>query len=84
MLHFVSAGVPQESVTGSKPASAPASAPLSTSGMRRSSFVPKPIRPAAGWLADPTGRFDQRYWDGSGWTDHVAKGNEVSKDPPLV
>jgi hypothetical protein len=26
----------------------------------------------ASWYPDPTGRFAQRYWDGSGWTDHVA------------
>jgi hypothetical protein len=28
-------------------------------------------RPAAGWYRDPSGRFEHRYWNGSGWTDHV-------------
>jgi Protein of unknown function (DUF2510) len=23
----------------------------------------------AGWYADPTGRYELRYWDGSRWTD---------------
>lgn len=26
----------------------------------------------AGWLPDPTGEHDLRYWDGATWTDHVA------------
>lgn len=29
--------------------------------------------PVAGWYADPTGRFEYRYWDGSAWTEHVAR-----------
>ncbi len=28
--------------------------------------------PAAGWYADPSGRFHYRWWDGSQWTSHVA------------
>ncbi|HUP75608.1 MAG TPA: DUF2510 domain-containing protein [Acidimicrobiales bacterium] len=27
----------------------------------------------AGWHADPTGEFEQRYFDGAQWTDHVAR-----------
>ena len=27
----------------------------------------------AGWYRDPTGRFEQRYWDGVRWTEHVSK-----------
>src|SRR3954453_1850334 len=26
---------------------------------------------AAGWLADPSGEHELRYWDGAGWTGHV-------------
>ena len=28
-------------------------------------------RPSAGWLADPSGRFAQRWWDGGAWTNHA-------------
>jgi uncharacterized protein YxjI len=27
--------------------------------------------PAAGWYPDPSGSYEQRYWDGSAWTEHV-------------
>ena len=27
------------------------------------------LRPSAGWLADPSGRFAQRWWDGCAWTN---------------
>ena len=35
----------------------------------------------AGWYADPRGRFELRYYDGTAWTDHVATGGEQSTDP---
>jgi uncharacterized protein DUF2510 len=34
----------------------------------------------AGWYHDPTGRREQRYWDGSAWTDHVSDHGEQSSD----
>jgi hypothetical protein len=34
----------------------------------------------AGWKADPTGRHQFRYWDGSHWTENVADGGEQSRD----
>jgi hypothetical protein len=37
--------------------------------------------PAGGWHPDPTGRFEQRYWDGESWTEHVARGGTRSTDP---
>jgi len=33
------------------------------------------------WLADPTGRNELRYFDGSGWTEHVANKGVISADP---
>jgi len=27
------------------------------------------LRPSAGWLTDPSGRFAERWWDGGGWTN---------------
>ena len=29
------------------------------------------LRPSAGWLADPSGRFVQRWWDGCAWTSRA-------------
>jgi len=36
---------------------------------------------AAGWRNDPYGRFQQRYWDGAKWTEHVATGGVQQVDP---
>ncbi len=36
---------------------------------------------AAGWYNDPYGRFQQRYWDGSAWTEHVATNGVQQVDP---
>src|SRR4051794_30617176 len=35
----------------------------------------------AGWLPDPYGRFQQRYWDGSQWTAHVVTNGQQQVDP---
>ena len=41
--------------------------------------VGAPAGPA--WYADPTSRYDHRYWDGTNWTGHVARAGEMSTDP---
>lgn len=59
---------------------------VSLSGLPMESTVPTdtgrttPVSPA-GWYADPNGRYDLRYWDGSAWSPHVAAGGVVSADP---
>lgn len=35
----------------------------------------------AGWHADPEGRHDYRYWDGSTWTEHVSTNGVQSQSP---
>lgn len=35
----------------------------------------------AGWHHDPYGRFQQRYWDGERWTEHVSTGGRQQVDP---
>lgn len=35
----------------------------------------------AGWRNDPYGRFEQRYFNGKKWTEHVATGGEQQVDP---
>lgn len=41
-----------------------------------------PTAAGEGWYPDPTGRFENRYWDGQEWTEHVARGGEETTDPP--
>ena len=36
---------------------------------------------AAGWLKDPTGRHEFRYWDSRVWTDQVSDAGAVTTDP---
>ena len=38
----------------------------------------------AGWYADPAGRFDLRYWDGSAWTEHVSRAGQQYTDSPTA
>lgn len=56
------------------PADPPAfQAPAMPPVLPPSPAVPGPGTPA-GWLPDPSGAADTlRYWDGSGWTQHVAQ-----------
>lgn len=35
----------------------------------------------AAWYNDPYGRFQQRYFNGTAWTEHVATGGEQKVDP---
>jgi len=52
----------------------PATQPSDTTGMSHTGIP-------AGWLVDPSGRHDQRYWSGSDWTDHVTDGGVPGTDP---
>ncbi|MGH9044839.1 MAG: DUF2510 domain-containing protein [Acidimicrobiales bacterium] len=57
-------GQPQPAPAPPPPPPAPAASP-----------TPPPGTPA-GWLPDPSGAPDTlRYWDGAGWTQHVARRN---------
>lgn len=38
----------------------------------------------AGWLADPGGGHELRYWDGAAWTHHVSDQGAVAVDPPAA
>jgi hypothetical protein len=37
-------------------------------------------RAAANWYADPSGRFEQRFWDGARWTTNVARSGQAFID----
>ncbi|MDO8362877.1 MAG: DUF2510 domain-containing protein [Actinomycetota bacterium] len=38
---------------------------------------------AAGWHPDPFGRWEQRYWDGTQWTQHVSTAGQSGVDPAV-
>jgi hypothetical protein len=48
-----------------------------------SGAMPTPTQQSsvAGWFPDPAGRHDQRYWDGSTWTDAVVSNGQPGTDP---
>lgn len=62
---------------------------LAIAGQPRSSIASSfsPVLPsqashvAPGWRADPYGRFQQRYWNGTAWTDQVSTGGRQQVDP---
>ena len=43
-------------------------------------LVAGPRVPPPGWHADPTGRHQQRWWDGARWTEHVADAGVAGVD----
>jgi hypothetical protein len=43
--------------------------------------LPSGAVPPPGWHPDPSGRHWWRWWDGRGWTDHVADGGAPYVDP---
>jgi hypothetical protein len=67
------------------PATAPPAAPTATTATATAPTAPSapPTAPpvAPGWAADPYGRHQWRYWDGSRWSDQVADGSTQSTDP---
>ena len=70
---------------GSTTASTAASTPVVTSAVNTSvaSSVGDAAAPA-NWYADPAGRFELRYWNGSAWTEHVSRNGQQSVDPPVA
>ena len=38
----------------------------------------------AGWYSDPSGRYELRYWDGTAWTEHVARNGQQFTDQPVA
>jgi len=43
--------------------------------------APPALSAPPSWLADPSERFDFRYWNGEEWTEFVSKGGVTSNDP---
>jgi hypothetical protein len=59
-------------LAAAEPAAAPEPAPAA-----------EPAVPA-GWYADPSGRYELRYWDGAAWTEHVSRAGQQFTDPPVA
>lgn len=76
------AAPPAPTSTGDSPATGGTGDPsvpgYGAGGMGVTAFTGVP----AGWLVDPSGRHQQRYWSGSGWTDHVTDDGVPGSDPP--
>jgi hypothetical protein len=72
----LAAQVGAEEATPVLAATAPAAAP-------EPAPAPEPAVPA-GWYADPSGRYELRYWDGAAWTEHVSRAGQQFTDPPVA
>lgn len=70
-----------------QPAPTPSYEPAPAAASPAPAATPEPAAaPAvpAGWYADPAGRFELRYWDGSTWTEHVSRSGQQFTDPPVA
>jgi len=70
---------PTQGATSSSQVSSPVTTHITVTETTSSSAA----APAA-WYADPSNRFELRYWDGSEWTEHVARGGQQFTDPPIA
>lgn len=74
---------PIHSVASSSTESTSVAAPVTTQVSITETTSSSAAAPAA-WYADPSNRFELRYWDGSEWTEHVARGGQQFTDPPIA
>ncbi|WP_395725886.1 DUF2510 domain-containing protein [Nakamurella sp.] len=63
-----------------RPAAGPAAPGLVAPGSVPAAPAAMPIRVPSGWHADPAGRHEVRYWDGTAWTPHVADRGVAGQD----
>ena len=75
---FTSAAPPAGSPGAADPAPDPPPSRPGRGGMGVTAFTGV----APGWLADPSGRHQLRYWSGTEWTDHVSDDGVPGSDPP--
>lgn len=72
-----------ETSTGAAASAAPPAPPPlpATPGYQPAPPPPPPAAVPAGWYPDPSGRHQQRYWDGAAWTADVTDGGAQTTDP---
>ena len=76
----MSGEVPSSS-SGTVRAAAPPAPPPPAPVVRDSSPPPPPAAVPPQWAADPHGRYEVRYWNGSEWTEHVSTSGKQAVDP---
>ncbi|NDA54541.1 MAG: DUF2510 domain-containing protein [Actinobacteria bacterium] len=69
--------------TASTPSATTVAAALSSDAGYAAGTSATPAVPAA-WYKDPSGRYELRYWNGTTWTEHVARGGQQFTDPPVA
>lgn len=80
----VSAGISATSVPDATPPVTRVETPTATPTAAAASVTTSTSATPAGWYADPSGRYELRYWDGTAWTEHVARGGQQYTDPPVA
>lgn len=78
----VAAAEPVSSVYSPDPTPAATASPEPVAAVQEP-VAAQPTVPA-GWYADPSGRYELRYWDGNQWTEHVARGGQQFTDAPVA
>ncbi len=65
------------------PQGAPAAPHVAAAAPEAAPAVPEaaPASAPGAWHPDPTGRHQQRYWDGARWSEHVSDDGQTSSDP---
>jgi len=74
----VAAATSAPTTTASDPGYGAAAASTSSTTSTANPSVP------AAWYKDPSGRYELRYWNGTAWTEHVARGGQQFTDPPVA
>ncbi len=79
VIEPVAEPVPVETEPVAEPSPAPAPEPAPVPPPEPTPAVSTP----AGWYPDPSTRYELRYWDGTQWTEHVARQGQQFTDPPV-
>jgi Protein of unknown function (DUF2510) len=70
--------------TGGWSGGSESSSTSSWGGSAQQAATPATPTVPAGWYADPAGRYELRYWDGTAWTEHVSRAGQQYTDPPVA
>jgi hypothetical protein len=78
------AATPATTTPASTAAPAAAAATPAAASSASAASTPAASAAPAGWYADPSSRYELRYWDGSQWTEHVSRAGQQFTDPPVA